>query len=76
MLSLLFFVVAHVPLTTEGNIVVNGILAACYPCVHHDLSHLSMAPLRCSPRIVQQKFPTYVRTSELLRKWISLHDQL
>ena len=61
---------------------VNGILASCYPSADHDLSHLSMTPLRWFPGIVEQilgeedGFSTYVRISELFGKWISPHGQL
>ena len=69
-------------LTTEGNIVVNGILASCYPSVDHDLSHISMTPLRWFPGIVHwvfgenDGFSTYVKTSEQFGKWMLPDGQI
>ena len=44
-LPTLFFSGAYVPLTKEGNIMVDGILASCYADFHQDLAHLTMTPL-------------------------------
>ena len=61
---------AYVPLTMEGNIVVDGVLASCYPAADHDLAHLSMAPLRWFPEIINWVFgqdrgwPSYVKIVE------------
>ena len=35
----------------EGNIVVDGVLASCYPSAHHDLAHIAMTPIRWFPKI-------------------------
>ena len=32
-----------------GNIVVDGVLASCYPSADHDLLHFGMTPLRWFP---------------------------
>ena len=32
------------PLTEEGNIVVDGVLASCYASFDHDLAHIAMVP--------------------------------
>ena len=37
---------AYVPLTKEGNIIVDGVLTSCYADFHHDLAHLVMAPMQ------------------------------
>ena len=42
---------AYVPLTNEGNIMVDGVLASCYAFEHHDLAHFGMAPLRWFPEV-------------------------
>ena len=43
----------YVPLTMEGNIVVGGVLASCYPSVPHDLAHMGMTPIRLFPSIFE-----------------------
>ena len=40
---------AYVPLTKEGNIVVDGLLASCYASFDHDLSHFTMKPVQWFP---------------------------
>ena len=47
---------AYVPLTNEGNILVNGVLASCYAFTHHDLGHIGMTSIRWFPEIVQWIF--------------------
>ena len=44
---------AYVPVTMEGNLIVDGILASCYPSADHDVVHLVMAPLRWFPEITE-----------------------
>ena len=41
------------PLTTKGNIMVDGVLASCYASVNHDLGHIVMTPIRWFPEMVQ-----------------------
>ena len=38
------------PLTMEGNIIVDGVLASCYASFDHDLAHIAMAPMQWIPR--------------------------
>ena len=38
----------------EGSILVDGILASCYPSVHHDLAHIGMTPMRWFPWMIEQ----------------------
>ena len=47
------FLGAYTPLTLEGNIVVDGVLASCYTSVNHDLGHLATAPIRWFPRMME-----------------------
>ena len=67
---------AYVPVTTHGNIVVDGVLASCYPSVHHDLAHIGMTPIRWFPEIIEWIFGdnsgslSFVIISEELEKWI------
>ena len=47
---------AFVPLTKEGNIVVDGVLTSCYASYDHDSSHIAMAPMQWFPEIVEWLF--------------------
>ena len=73
-LVFLFHIGAYVPLTMEGNILVDGVLASCYPSAPHDLAHMVMTPLRWFPGMmdwifgVEDTFPVYVKISERLGK--------
>ena len=40
---------AYAPLTMEGNIVVDEVLASCYASVQHDFGQIMMIPLRWFP---------------------------
>ena len=48
-----FFLGAYVPLTGEGNIIVDGVLASCYPSSDHDLAHLVMTPMQWFPTLIE-----------------------
>ena len=39
------YIGVYVPVTMEGNIVVDGILASCYPSSNPDVAHFGMAPI-------------------------------
>ena len=41
------------PVTSEGNIVVGGILASCYASFNHDVSHFAMKPILRFPGMVE-----------------------
>ena len=47
---------AYVPLTDEGNIVVDGILASCYASFDHDLAHFAMTPIKWFPGLMEWIF--------------------
>ena len=49
----------YVPLTQEGNIMVDGVLASCYASVNHDVGYLATAPLRWFPRMMEWMFGEY-----------------
>ena len=67
---------AYVPLTMEGNIMVDGVLASCYPSVHHDLAHIGMLPIRWFPEMFMWIFgddnglSVFVKFTEDLGKWV------
>ena len=44
------------PMTMEGNIVVDGVLASCYPFPDHDLAHFGMTPFRLFPQFLKWLF--------------------
>ena len=73
---------AYVPLTMEGNVVVDGVLASCYASFDHDLAHLAMSPIRWFPEVVEWMFgrndasPVFVDILKSLGRWVlpsSLH---
>ena len=40
----------------EGNIIVDGILASCYPSADHDISHIVLVPIQWFPEMVDWIF--------------------
>ena len=60
----------------DGNIVVDGVLASCYPSTHHDLAHIGMTPMRWFPKMFKWIFGIdngildYVRMAEELGMWV------
>ena len=82
LVSLIFFNVSvsqvpMLPLTTEGNILVDGILTSCYASSHHDLGHLALAPMRYFPKLMDlifgqsNDYPGYVKILENFGKMFS-----
>ena len=63
---------AYVPLTSDGNIFVDGVLASCYASSDHDLTHLAMAPIQWFPDMIQlmSGYKTYVNILKDLRHWL------
>ena len=41
------------PLTADGTIMVDGVLAACFASFNHDLAHLMMTPMQWYPEIIE-----------------------
>ena len=71
--TLNFCLGAYAPVTMDGNIVVNGILASCYASItSHDLAQLVMKPLQRFPILLERIFgidngsPNIVRIIENL----------
>ena len=58
-----YFVGAFVPLTAEGNIIVDGVLASCYASIDHDLGHIGLTPFRWFPRMLNWIFGADDETS-------------
>ena len=67
---------AYTPVTEEGNILVDGVLASCYAFADHDLAHLTMTPIHLFPDIVNIIFghakgsPSYVDILEDFGKYL------
>ena len=68
------FLGAYVPLTREGNIIVDRVLASCYASTDHTLAHLGMKPLQWFPEMIQwligedNEEPVFVRMTKELCK--------
>ena len=64
------------PLTTAGNIVVDGFVASCYASVDHDLAHTSTFLMRWLPSIVEwilgkdKEIPAYVKIAAAIGEWV------
>ena len=52
----MFSIGAYVPLTKEGNIMVDGVLASCYPSADHDILHFGMIPIQWFPETTEWIF--------------------
>ena len=67
---------AYVPLTMEGNIVVDGILASCYASCDHDSAHIGMLPIQLFPTLMKWVFgddngsPAYVNIAGNIGGWM------
>ena len=67
-----FVLGAYVPLTVEGNIMVDGVLSSCHSSANHDVAHLGMLPLQWFPKAIEwimgieEGFSTYVKLAEKL----------
>ena len=55
-IHIIFIPGAYVPLTKEGNIVIDSVLASCYAFFDHELTHIGMTPMHWFPEIVQGIF--------------------
>ena len=63
---------AFVPVTINGKILVDGVLASCFPGSYHDLVHLVITPMQRFSEVVEwffgndAGFPVYVDTADIL----------
>ena len=51
-----YFLGLYSPLTTDGNIIVDGILSSCYASSDNMLADIGMAPVRWFPQVVEWVF--------------------
>ena len=61
---------------------IDGVVASCYPSVHHDLGHIAMTPLHWFPRMTKwifgddNGFTGYALINEELGRWLHPNGQL
>ena len=55
-MSICFDVGAYDPLTIDGKIMVNGVMASCYASFDHDLAHIAMTPMQWYPELLEWFF--------------------
>ena len=73
------FLGAFVPVTMDGNIIVDGVLASCYPSLDHDLLHVVMTPLQWLPEVTKWTFGednglhVYVKILADVAHWLVPH---
>ena len=71
--TLLLYAGVHVPLTEEGNVLVDEVLASCYADVDHDIGQLAMAPVKWFSETMQMVFgedggtPAFINVAKDLR---------
>ena len=76
-LKIMCFTGAYNPLTIEGKIIVDGILASCYAeFPDPDLAHIGMTPMRLMSEMVQWVFgedhelPIYAKITTDFGRWV------
>ena len=78
----MLFLGAYTPLTMEGNIIVEEVLASCYAFGNHDFAHVGVTPIRWFKRIMMKLifgqnngFSVYAITAEAMAQcmlWLAL----
>ena len=69
------FLGIYAPVTKEGNIVVDGVLASCYGYFDHDLVHILIKSIQWFPEIMEWIFgrdtvsPGYTTCLEDIGRW-------
>ena len=75
-MKILYILGAHVPLTEDGNMVVDGVLTSCYASFNHDLAHFMIKPMQWYPEIIEWIFgvsnyyPAYVNMAKEFGRWV------
>ena len=73
---------AFVPLTSEGNIIVDEVLASCYASSDHDLAHMAMIPMKWFTYVMklvfgqELNFSSYVMIAEEIGRWVSPYGDI
>ena len=79
--KLIYLLGFYVPLTMNGNIIVDGMLASCYGSFDNDLAHIVMAPIRWFPEAIEWIFgedkgmSTYAKINIQFGEWASPYGQ-
>ena len=66
----------YAPLTADGNIIVEGVLASCCASFDHDLAHFAMTPMQWYPETIGWIFgvnkitPSYVSVAKEVGRWV------
>ena len=66
----------YVPLTMEGNIVVDRVLASCYAIVDHDIAQIVMKPIQWCPDVIELVFgdengvSAYINVAKTIGIWL------
>ena len=64
------------PLTDEGNLVVDGVLVSCYASFDHDLAHFAMIPMKWFPGLMEWIFGVdngmkgYVSSAKIVGRYL------
>ena len=79
---LLLYIGAFVPLTMEGTIMVDEVLASCYPSEDHDIIHNMLLLVRYFPHFTmwifgkENGFYSYIKILEHIHKWVVANNHL
>ena len=81
-MQLSLYIVAFVPLTMEGNIMVDEALASCYASGHYDIVHNTLVFVRYFPELVmwnfgeEDVFSSYIKIIQHFHKWVIANNHL
>ena len=65
------------PLTMEGRILVDSVMASCYGSWNHDLAHVGMLPVQWFPTMIDWVFgevQAYLNIVEDFSRWVIPYD--
>ena len=77
----ILFLGAYVPLTTNGKIIVDGVLASCFANSHHDVAYSVMIPIQKFSEVmdlifgIEDGFPVFVSSARQLGKLLLPESQ-
>ena len=81
-IELSLYLGAFVPLTMEGKIMVDKVLASCYPSADHDILHNGLVLVRYFPEVISwifgedNGFSSYIKIIEHCHKWIITNNHI